>query len=120
VKGMLQDPRRHFVARRAAEVDNLAGAPKELRRTEYMKNLNSAVERASRAAAIEPALRMHSTRLEGWHRGLAEQMVSDRHNRDVGYARAPNGRRYQRPNLLPEDPDGKRAAIVVPRDSSRA
>lgn len=63
----LSDPRRHFVVRRAEEVDSLGKAPysrrAELYRTEFVE---SARQLAARAVAVDGDLRSVRERLESW------------------------------------------------------
>lgn len=91
--GMLDDPRRHFVAQRKEEVGLLANTPRDMRPSVYLNQLAKAVERTGRAAEVEPKLRTHAERLMGWQRAFAGQTVSDRYGEEVTYAKAPTGRR---------------------------
>jgi hypothetical protein len=100
---MLDDPRRHFVARRTKEIDRLADAPMDMRPNLYISGLTSSIEKMERAIGVEPGLKTHANRLIGWQRAFSEQASSDRHRRDITRARAPNSRRLRptdRPQLV--------------------
>lgn len=92
VDGMLEDPRRHFVARRTAEVAELAEAPPDLRADLILKKLASANDLIRKAMEVEPGFKTHAKRLVQWERALAEQRASDRYNRALTRAAKPHGR----------------------------
>jgi hypothetical protein len=74
---MINDPRRHFVVQRSAEITKLSKTPRELRAGIYMEEfLRPASDAAVRAAKAEPALESARKRLDGW-RGTLGAILAD-------------------------------------------
>jgi hypothetical protein len=71
LEGMLDDPRRHFVLRRMAEVERIASVAPEARAIVYNHDfLQRAALLSVRVARVVPELAPVQHRLEGWHRAL--------------------------------------------------
>jgi hypothetical protein len=88
---MVEDPRRHFVIRRNAEIAALSRVPPQLRANVYMNDfLRPASDAAVRAERAEPALASARKRLDSWRGAL--DVIADRHA-DRTVALAPTGER---------------------------
>lgn len=74
---MMANPRRHFVVKRTAEIDNLSSTPTDLRATVYMNEfLRPASDSAVRAAQALPALEPVRQRLDSWRGTLSALLAS--------------------------------------------
>ncbi len=70
-RDMVLNPRRHFVLRRVADVDQIGSVPPEHRATSYIHDvLRPALLLAVRAARVSPDLAATQHRLEGWNQTL--------------------------------------------------
>ncbi len=91
IDDMLENPRRHFVLRRANEVARLSRTPHELRASIYMDEfLRPASDAVVRAQKAEPALAGVQKRLDSW-RGTLGALISD--SRLGSRSQVPQGRR---------------------------
>jgi hypothetical protein len=74
----LEDPRRHFMVTRVAEVRELAGVPAGLRSAQYMERwLRPASDRATRAMQIDQTLASHRVHLDSLRSTLARIIEED-------------------------------------------
>lgn len=90
-KDMLQDPRRHFVARRTAEMWRMSRVPERARAQVYLEEiLRPATDLLARAARVVPALETPKRRLENWRFTLGS-MLSESPSKS--FAMIPRGRR---------------------------
>jgi len=93
IDDMVQNPRRHFVLKRAAEVAKLSRTPAELRSTIYMDEfLRPASDAIVRASKAEPSLGAVQKRLDSWRGTLGALLAEDRVN---SYSLVPDGRRVR-------------------------
>jgi hypothetical protein len=93
IEDMVQNPRRHFVVRRAAEIGRLSRTPKELRPTIYMDEfLRPASDAVVRARRAEPSLESAQRRLDSWRGTLGALLAS---NQVSTYSLVPDGRRVR-------------------------
>lgn len=93
IEDMVQNPRRHFVVRRAEEVGRLSRTPKELRPTIYMDEfLRPASDAVVRARRAEPSLESVQKRLDSWRGTLGTLLANDQVS---SYSLVPDGRRLR-------------------------
>lgn len=100
--GMIEEPLRHFVHRRAMEVDELSRAPNDIRMDLAIRRLAHYTDLVRKAVEVEPALKRHAKRVTEWERALTEQLVSDKYRKTLTAAAAPSGRR-RRPTPRVDD-----------------
>jgi hypothetical protein len=90
IEDMIQNPRRHFVVQRVAEVTKLSRTPRELRANLYMDDfLRPASDAAVRARKAEPSLGSVQKRLDSWRGALGALLVE---NPTTSYSATPSGR----------------------------
>lgn len=94
--GMLDDPRRHFIVTRAAEMSRLSLLPEGNRAGEYLATaLTPARETSAQIARFLPSLAQHRNRLDDWHLAFSRTTVEDAET-ERSTALAPTGHRFRR------------------------
>jgi hypothetical protein len=92
-KDMLSNPRRHFIARRMAQIVRVSEVPENLRPQLYMEELlRPATDYITRASKIIPKLDNTRSRLEGWRYTLGSLLAE---KRSFSFGEVPRGVRIQ-------------------------